>query len=287
MSNKVRKYKDFEIDEQVVNWTIIGIPERKSHGEYEVTCRCVCGNIEKVELMLLRTGWSTSCGCIKEQQHKCIDCGCVMPNSAVINGKRRDIRGRTFCLVCKPIFRKSYPKSLPIGNVYGLLTVIDRERPISKRPSVWCKCDCGTYKIIAIHELLNGHTGSCGCLKHRPAEGLYGTPEHNAWRGMHTRCESSRPDYGGRGIKVHPEWFGKDGFQKFLNHVGKKPSEKHSLDRIDVNGNYEPGNVRWATQKEQIANQRKRLRIEQYSTMELMDELTKRGIYINYKTSAA
>lgn len=89
--------------------------------------------------------------------------------------------------------------------------------------------------------------------------------EYRVWVMMHVRCEDPKhiafKHYGGRGITVHSEWHkknGKDGFKAFLEHVGKRPSLKYSLDRINNDGSYVPGNVRWATAKEQRANQRPR-----------------------------
>ena len=83
-------------------------------------------------------------------------------------------------------------------------------------------------------------------------------PEYWVWRRMRRRCyepgHKSYPDYGGRGIKVCPEW--RHDFEEFYLYVGKMPTPEHSLDRIDNNGNYEPGNVRWATATEQRRNRR-------------------------------
>lgn len=83
------------------------------------------------------------------------------------------------------------------------------------------------------------------------------TPLYRAWTNMRTRCgnpkSSHYPDYGGRGISVCPQW---ESFETFASDVGARPSQKHSLDRINTNGNYEPNNVRWATQKEQCRNKR-------------------------------
>jgi hypothetical protein len=88
---------------------------------------------------------------------------------------------------------------------------------------------------------------------------MYGTPEHTAWQGMIARCinpaHPSYKNYGGRGITVLPEWQGMGGFQKFFEHVGPRPKGQ-SLDRINPHGNYEPGNVRWATKDLQEANKR-------------------------------
>lgn len=80
-------------------------------------------------------------------------------------------------------------------------------------------------------------------------------PEYNAWCSMRQRCNNPRcepyPRYGGRGIRVAPEW---DDFEQFVKDVGPRPSFRHSLDRIDNNGHYEPGNVRWATKWVQNRN---------------------------------
>lgn len=94
--------------------------------------------------------------------------------------------------------------------------------------------------------------------KKRGKHGMDRTPEHYAWVSMKQRClNAKRGDYkhyGGRGIKVCVEWIGS--FVAFYSHIGPRPSSNHSLDRIDVNGNYEPGNVRWATHQEQKENTR-------------------------------
>jgi hypothetical protein len=96
---------------------------------------------------------------------------------------------------------------------------------------------------------------------------MFGTVEHDTWNRMIQRCENtncaSYCDYGGRGIAVCPEWRDPDtGFQTFFDFVGIRPSPKHSLERKRVNGNYEPGNVRWATAKEQARNRRNNVELE-------------------------
>ena len=103
--------------------------------------------------------------------------------------------------------------------------------------------------------------------------------EYNVWHAMTQRCsiESDKryPDYGGRGIRVCERWLGEDGINNFLSDMGPRPSPKHSLDRIDVDGNYEPTNCRWATAKEQRANQRAK-RLDQFSVAALLQELNRR-----------
>lgn len=87
-----------------------------------------------------------------------------------------------------------------------------------------------------------------------------GTPEYNSWGAMIQRCTNPRHaefhNYGGRGISVCAEWRGRGGFARFLAHVGRKPSPRHSIDRVDVDECYEPGNVRWSTPMEQANNMR-------------------------------
>lgn len=99
----------------------------------------------------------------------------------------------------------------------------------------------------------------------RERHGMDRTPEHRAWVSMKQRCTNKKKreyqHYGGRGIGVCPEWFGS--FVAFYRDVGARPSPDHSLDRIDVNRGYEPGNVRWATQQQQIEN----TRVARYATV--------------------
>ena len=89
-------------------------------------------------------------------------------------------------------------------------------------------------------------------------------PERHAWQAMNRRCYNPKcpdyQDYGARGITVCERW--RDSFENFLADMGPRPSSKHSIDRIDVNGNYEPSNCRWATLKEQLRNQRRNPRYE-------------------------
>lgn len=129
-----------------------------------------------------------------------------------------------------------------------------------------CQCDCGRQLTVLSNNLSRGYTKSCGCLRHNrlKTHGLSKSRTYAIWRAMRMRCanmkDASYPYYGARGIKVCERW---RSFENFLADMGKRPSPEYSLDRYpDNDGNYEPGNVRWATQKEQSNNTRHNVWIE-------------------------
>jgi len=157
------------------------------------------------------------------------------------------------------------------GARFGRLTVVrlDAQQEHGKHARWVCVCDCGTECVAPSKHLRAGEKRSCGCLAREVGaknadvirkHGATGTPEYVAWQGMINRCEvqsrRSWKNYGGRGIRVAEEW--RHDFMAFLSHVGPRPSSAHSLDRIDNDGNYRPGNVRWATRDVQNANRRPR-----------------------------
>jgi hypothetical protein len=130
------------------------------------------------------------------------------------------------------------------------------------------RCDCGQETVVAATKLRTRHTRSCGCLQaevraachttHGELKGHRMSPEYKSWVGMIERCEnrSNRAfdRYGGRGIGICAEW--RSSFETFLAAVGRKPSPLYSIDRVDNDRGYEPGNVRWATRTEQNRNRR-------------------------------
>ena len=186
-----------------------------------------------------------------------------------------------------------------IGQRFGRWFVIDRaERPEGYRHSgswVLCRCDCGIVRPVKANPLKMGKSQSCGCLQkeHTPKGDkhhayIHGhtmdgkrSKEWRAWRGMIARCKypsiERYPHYGGRGITVCGQWL--DSFENFLADIGIAPSPDHSLNRIDNDGNYEPGNVNWVTNSEQIKNSSKvRLITFQGRTMNLSDWSLETGI---------
>jgi len=152
-----------------------------------------------------------------------------------------------------------------IGQRFERL-LVERFVSLEKQGARWeCKCDCGkTTNVIGKH-LRGGKVKSCGCfkdentrlrsLKHGCANK---TAEYRAWRHMKSRCYNPNvynyPNYGGRGIIVCERWL--NSFDIFLADMGERPSAKHSIDRINSNGNYEPLNCKWSTTHEQSRNLR-------------------------------
>lgn len=148
------------------------------------------------------------------------------------------------------------------GKRFGRWTVVGFAGRGKLSEAIWSvECECGATRNLGAHVLKYGGSLSCGCL-HRDAittHGATGTTEFKIWDGIKTRCFcESAPgykDYGGRGITMCERW--RVSFENFLSDVGNRPSLNHSIDRYPNNdGNYEPGNVRWATRQEQQRNRR-------------------------------
>lgn len=151
------------------------------------------------------------------------------------------------------------------GHKFGRLTVIKFDC-VDKRGTMWlCKCSCGKEIIVAAGKLRSGHTKSCGCYAKEVAvisnttHGLRNHRLYRIWNSMKQRCNNpnihSYKHYGGRNIKVYEEWF--NDFQSFYNwSMANGYQDGLTLDRIDVNGNYEPNNCRWTTYKKQNNNRR-------------------------------
>jgi hypothetical protein len=146
-----------------------------------------------------------------------------------------------------------------IGRKFHRLTVIAESHVEGRRGKFWlCKCDCGSMVTAYGGHLRAGSTKGCGCAKAgvNRTHGMSRTPEHRAWESARARCSNPHNQrfahYGARGIKMHPAW--EASFEAFFAGVGPRPSGAHSLDRIDNNLGYEPGNCRWATAEEQNNN---------------------------------
>jgi hypothetical protein len=211
------------IGTQVGKWYVIEeikVEQKRSAVFRHYNCRCACGIIKIVRADGLRNGKSSQC----EECRK----------------KERYINTESM-----------------VGNKYGEWTVLEALTNKTGQRTLRCKCKCGRERILTASILKLGKNNQCH-LCNVTKHGYEGTPTYNTWRCMLARCNSSKNHnfnlYGGRGIKVCERWFK---FENFLEDMGEKPLGLQ-LDRTDNNGNYEPGNCKWVTPKENSNNRRKR-----------------------------
>jgi len=165
-------------------------------------------------------------------------------------------------------------RTVGVGDRFGRLVVLrqDGEEVHCRRQAFVCQCDCGSVCIVKRSLLIRPNDGSksCGCARRENSgraakaactkHGKTSTREYRIWAHLVDRCtkpgRSDADRYYNRGITVYAGWVGPGGFERFLAHLGPAPTVLHSVDRKDNDRGYEPGNVRWATKKEQARNRR-------------------------------
>jgi len=177
------------------------------------------------------------------------------------------------------------------GEPYRRPTLDGSPHPDGVQRTARCECVCGVVRDIAIHTLKRGSSKHCGCkvsaliTEMKTTHGKCYTPEYRSWAKLKERCLNPNckdwPNYGGRGIKVCDRWL--ESFEAFYSDMGARP-DGHSIDRIDCDGDYEPGNCRWATGKQQMQNVRHNVLVQfNGETIALREACRRLGREAEYK----
>ena len=178
------------------------------------------------------------------------------------------------------------------GKKYGRLTVLGIHHHSKTRHTyVTCQCECGARKVIRASSLVQGITRSCGCLdkeekiRRKTKHGMFGTRIYDIWAHIKSRCDNKNTqqykNYGGRGIKYCTEWKDFEKFYEWAKNNGY--AENLTIDRINVNGNYEPENCRWILEKYQHRNTRTNKMLEYKGERHCASEWAEK-LDLNYNT---
>lgn len=271
-------------------------------------CKCDCGNIIEIRMERLRNGVVKDCGVkcpyhikhsyedltgmrfgklivsekLENDNWKCrCDCGGVGIYSKVslVQGWKRD---------CGCVKRGDWI----IGKKYEMLTIKRIIREKGEETKVECLCDCGNTKTLSLTRVINKKVKSCGCLvpdKLRSVRKTHGKSKsriYKIWKKMNDRCRNVNnkdyDKYGGRDIEISPEWSGEHGAENFIKWAYENGYDENAekgkctIDRINVDGNYEPSNCRWINMIEQSYNRRNTIRISVYGEMLTVKEISEK-----------
>lgn len=289
------------------------LPKYKKERTY-YRCICDCGNEKIVYCSDLKSGDVSSCGCYRKNCHRKDIAGQRFGKLTAIKPLYSN-KQQSMVWECKCDCGKTYNatvSSLVFGNTkscgcrradvvherledltgkrFGKLMVIEYAYTKNKTRYWKCLCDCGKISYPSSNSLNMGHTKSCGCLNHVPTTETHGlskkTPIYFVWKELRHRCSNpnhkSFKNYGGRGITVCTQW---EDFKTFYDwavlngykeETLKNGKNKLTIDRIDVNGNYEPSNCRFITNQEQARNKRNNVKVIYEGKEELLFNLCDR-----------
>lgn len=240
----VSSARDVSIGDKFNRWTVVSEIINTGKGANSFNVVCDCGTEKTKTFSELNTGKSKSCGCLRD----------ALRRQRLI--KRYGFKAGDRC----------YNLTVISGEVFD-----DKSKG---RPCLELLCDCGNKIIVTVNHFQGGAVKSCGCrrikksreraIKRNTTHGNVGHPLFQTWYDMLRRCNDHRngsyKNYGHRGIKVCKRW--EKSFDAFVDDVGPRPSNGYTLDRINVDGHYEPENCRWATQKMQCRNTRRNIFFE-------------------------
>lgn len=262
--------------------TVLKLSEKPRKGKQSKLwiCLCECGGMREVLTDSLNLGIVTSCGChsnikditgvrsgslvakrlaYKKNRDAYWHCDCDCGGTKIV--KSADISSNS--IVSCGCRAHKQAEDL-VGQQFGRLLVSSYSHKVGRKRYWVCQCNCGNVVTVSGPCLKSGNTVSCGCYnRDRVKElttkhGMAATRVYKQWQGIKSRCLNPKStgyhNYGGRGITVCDRW--KDSFENFYKDMGDPPTNEYEIDRIDVNGNYEPGNVRWVTPKENVRNKR-------------------------------
>lgn len=214
------------LGDQFGRWTVIAEADTRRGARY-LLCRCTCGNEAEVAMSSLRSGHSRSCGCLASDMTR--------ERWSHVNLQRAE---------------------LAVGQRFGQLTVCGEPVLVDGLRRYPVKCDCGRERMVRGDSLITGFVkGTCRC----PKDNRGYRKAYAAWWSARDRCTNPNAqhwaNYGGRGVTMCSRWAADGGFEAFLEDMGEPPAGL-SLDRIDNDRGYEPGNCRWATARTQARNTR-------------------------------